>query len=135
MTVDPAVQNRGTGRRLMQDVMDRATERGAPGIRLLQSGYHNRSFSLHAGLGFVFRETVACMQGQAILREMPGHPVRGATDADLRACADLAFSAHAVAETTPDLQALMASVPAFGGPGIVPPSILDLSLLISSHLY
>jgi predicted N-acetyltransferase YhbS len=42
VTIDPAVQNRGVGRRLMRDVMDRATERRVPGIRLLQSGYHTR---------------------------------------------------------------------------------------------
>ncbi|MFK4596365.1 GNAT family N-acetyltransferase [Streptomyces pristinaespiralis] len=166
ITIDPAVQNQGVGRRLMQDVMDRAAERGAPGIRLLQSGYHNRSFSLYASMGFVFRETVACVQGEAILREIPGHPVREATDADLRACnelcrqvhgvdrggevadalkqgtarvveregrvtgyaTDLAFFAHAVAETTPDLQALIASAPAFGGPGILVPASNSLLL-------
>ena len=37
VTVDPAVQNHGVGRVLMQDVMRRAAERGAPGIRLLQA--------------------------------------------------------------------------------------------------
>ncbi|MEU0740860.1 GNAT family N-acetyltransferase [Streptomyces sp. NPDC006134] len=160
ITIDPAVQNRGVGRRLMRDVMDRADERGAPGIRLLQSGYHTRSFSLYASLGFAFRETVACMQGPAILRAISGFPVREATGADLVACnelcrrvhgvdrggevadaleqgtarvveragrltgyaTDLAFFAHAVAETTADLQALIASAPAFGGPGILVPA-------------
>ncbi|MGK5544999.1 GNAT family N-acetyltransferase [Streptomyces sp. URMC 127] len=166
ITIDPAVQNRGVGRRLMRDVMDRAAERGAPGIRLLQSGYHTRSFSLYASLGFAFRETVACMQGPAMSRAVPGHPVREATDADLVACnelcrrvhgadrggevadalkqgtarvveregrvtgyaTDLAFFAHAVAETTPDLQALIASAPAFGGPGILVPASNSLLL-------
>ena len=32
---------------------------------------------------------------------------------------DLAYFAHAVAETTTDLQALIGSAPAFGGPGIL----------------
>jgi GNAT superfamily N-acetyltransferase len=36
ITVDPAIQNRGVGRALIQDVMQRTVERGAPGIRLLQ---------------------------------------------------------------------------------------------------
>ena len=40
VTVDPAVQNHGVGRVLMQDVMRRAADRGAPGIRLLQAAYH-----------------------------------------------------------------------------------------------
>ncbi|KUM80088.1 GNAT family N-acetyltransferase [Streptomyces sp. ISL-22] len=160
ITIDPAVQNRGVGRRLMLDVMNRAAERRVPGIRLLQSGYHNRSFSLYASLGFAFRETVACMQGPAVARVVPGHTVREATDADLRACndlcrrvhgvdrggevvdalkqgtarvvehdgrvtgyaTDLAFFAHAVAETTTDLQALIGSARAFGGPGILVPA-------------
>ncbi|MBT2675248.1 GNAT family N-acetyltransferase [Streptomyces sp. ISL-14] len=160
VTIDPAVQNRGVGRRLMLDVMGRAAERRVPGIRLLQSGYHNRSFSLYASLGFVFRETVACVQGPAFSRAVPGHTVREATDADLGACnelcrqvhgvdrggevvdalkqgtarvvehqgrvtgyaTDLAFFAHAVGETNSDLQALIGSASAFGGPGILVPA-------------
>ncbi|GGY12347.1 GNAT family N-acetyltransferase [Streptomyces djakartensis] len=160
VTVDPTVQNAGVGRRLMLDVMDRAVERGAPGIRLLQTGYHNRSFSLYVSLGFAYRTTMACVQGPPIRRAMPGFAVREATDADLGACndvcrqvhgvdrggevadalkqgtarvveragrvtgyaTDLAFFAHAVGETTPDLQALIAAAPRFGGPGILVPA-------------
>jgi predicted N-acetyltransferase YhbS len=48
ITVDPSVQDRTVGRALMQDVMGRAAEQGVPGIRLLQSAYHNRSLSLYA---------------------------------------------------------------------------------------
>ncbi|MEU3848488.1 GNAT family N-acetyltransferase [Streptomyces sp. NPDC029554] len=166
VTVDPSVQNAGVGRRLMRDVMERAAERGAPGVRLLQSGYHNRSFSLYVSLGFVHRATVACVQGPPIGRALPGYAVREATDADLGACndvcrqvhgvdrggevadaleqgtarvveragrvtgyaTDLAFFAHAVGETTPDLQALIAAAPRFGGPGILVP-VSDAVLL------
>ena len=63
ITIDPAVQNAGTGRRLMQAVLDRAVERGAPGIRLLQSTFHTRSLSLYAKLGFEVRELLCVMQG------------------------------------------------------------------------
>jgi GNAT superfamily N-acetyltransferase len=63
VTVDPAVQNRGVGRVLMQDVTRRAADRGAPGIRLLQAAYHSRSLSLYAKLGFQVRDLLACMQG------------------------------------------------------------------------
>ncbi|MGC5035166.1 GNAT family N-acetyltransferase [Streptomyces sp. DT190] len=166
VTVDPAVQNAGVGRRLMRDVMERAAERGAPGVRLLQSGYHNRSFSLYVSLGFVHRATVACVQGPPIRQALPGYPVREAVDADLGACndlcrqvhgvdrggevadalhqgtarvveragrvtgyaTDLAFFAHAVGETTPDLQALIAAAPRFGGPGVLVP-VSDAVLL------
>lgn len=160
VTVDQGVQNGGVGRRLMLDVMRRAAERQAPGIRLLQSGYHCRSFALYAGLGFEFRETVACLQGPPIGGSVPGYEVRPATDADLAACnevcrkvhgvdrggevadalkagtarvtehdgritgyaTDLSFFAHAVGETSEDIRALIASAPAFGGPGILVPA-------------
>src|SRR4051794_22347266 len=32
ITVDPSIQDRGTGRRLMEHVLDRADERGFPGV-------------------------------------------------------------------------------------------------------
>jgi predicted N-acetyltransferase YhbS len=94
ITVDPATQNGGIGRRLMQDVMQRAAERRVPGIRLLQSGYHSRSFALYAGLGFEFRETVACLQGPPIAATVAGYEVRPATDADLAACNELCRRVH-----------------------------------------
>ena len=52
ISVDPAVQNAGLGRRLMIDVLDRAQARNAVGIRLLQAAYHNRSLCLYSTLGF-----------------------------------------------------------------------------------
>ncbi|WP_188197176.1 GNAT family N-acetyltransferase [Nonomuraea sp. SYSU D8015] len=96
ITVDPAVQNQGIGRTLMQNVMHRAADRQAPGIRLLQSGYHCRSFALYAGLGFEFRETLACLQGTPPHQGIDGHAVRPATDADLPACNDLCRRVHGV---------------------------------------
>ncbi|MEU7281776.1 GNAT family N-acetyltransferase [Streptomyces sp. NPDC045431] len=96
VTVDSEVQNGGVGRRLMRDVMDRATERRAPGIRLLQSGYHSRSFALYAGLGFQFRETVACLQGPPIGGTVPGYLVRPAREEDRPACDDLCRRVHGV---------------------------------------
>ncbi|MBV1854395.1 GNAT family N-acetyltransferase [Catellatospora tritici] len=94
VTVDPDRQNHGTGRLLMEDVMHRAAQRHAPGIRLLQSSYHCRSFALYASLGFEFRETLACLQGPPIGLTIAGHTVRTATDADLAACNDLCRRVH-----------------------------------------
>ncbi len=37
ITVDPAVQDRAIGRRLMQAVMERATARKSPGVRLVST--------------------------------------------------------------------------------------------------
>src|SRR4030095_523211 len=45
ITIDPEVQHRGVGRTLMHAVMDRARERGAAGVRLVQGGFHKRSLS------------------------------------------------------------------------------------------
>jgi len=159
ITVDPAAQNLGIGRMLMNAVMDRAKQQGAAGIRLVQAAFHNRSLSLYAGLGFDIREPLACMQGRTRERSIAGCAVRPAQTGDLEGCnalarqvhgfdrsaelahaiargtarvverggrvtgyaTDLAFFSHATAETNTDLQALIASAEAFGGPGILVP--------------
>ncbi|MDQ4092756.1 MAG: GNAT family N-acetyltransferase [Actinomycetota bacterium] len=86
ITVDPALQDGGVGRALMLDVIRRATERGVPGIRLVQSAYHNRSLSLYAKLGFQVRDLLACMQGTPPKGKISGYETRRARPADLEAC-------------------------------------------------
>jgi GNAT superfamily N-acetyltransferase len=160
ITIDPDVQNSGIGRKLMQAVMDRASARGAAGVRLVQAAFHNRSLSLYTRIGFDVRDPLSCLQGQTLRRSVPGCVVRPAQTTDLDACNALsrrvhgfdrgvdlaqaigqktaavverggriagyatamAFFGHATAETNLDLQALIASVDAFGGPGILVPS-------------
>jgi GNAT superfamily N-acetyltransferase len=160
ITVDPGGQNSGVGRTLMQAVMDRANERGAAGIRLVQAAFHNRSLSLYASLGFDIREPLSCMQGRTTERSVAGCEVRSATPADADACntlsqrvhgfdrgvelaqgieqstaqvverggritgytTHLGFFGHSTAETNVDLQAMIASVESFAGPGILVPS-------------
>jgi GNAT superfamily N-acetyltransferase len=160
ITVDPQIQNRSIGRKLMQAVMDRADERKFPGVRLVQAAFHNRSLSLYAKLGFDVREFLSVMQGPPIDKLPDGYRVRPATLSDLEACdrlckgvhghdrsgelADaikegtatvaerhgriaayssvLGFFGHAVGETNPDLQALIATAPAFLGSGILVPA-------------
>jgi predicted N-acetyltransferase YhbS len=160
ITVDPAAQNLGVGRKLMRAVLDRANGKRAVGVRLVQTAFHNRSLSLYASLGFDIREPLSCMQGRTKQRSVPGCTVRKAENADLESCnalarrmhgfdratelsqaieqgtakvvergqqitgyaADLAFFAHATAESNLDLQALIASAEAFGGPGILVPT-------------
>ncbi|MGJ5818764.1 GNAT family N-acetyltransferase [Paludibaculum fermentans] len=94
VTVDPGVQNLGVGRKLMQDVLDRAAARGAAGVRLVQAAFHNRSFSLYTRLGFDIREPLACMQGSPLERQVPGCEVRPAQPADLDACNGLSKQVH-----------------------------------------
>lgn len=94
ITVDPDQQNRQAGRALMNAVLERAKQQRAPGVRLLQSGYHNRSLSLYAKLGFDVREGFATMQGNPLNLQMPGYVVRAASEADLPACDALCVRVH-----------------------------------------
>lgn len=94
ITIDPKAQNLGIGRRLMQAVMDRANEKGAVGMRLVQAAFHNRSLSLYAGLGFDIREPLACMQGRTVQRSLDGCKVRRAESADLDGCNGLSRRVH-----------------------------------------
>lgn len=160
ITIDPKVQNRGVGRKLMEAVLDRARERSFVGVRLVQAAFHNRSLSLYTTLGFDVREPLSVFQGPAIKKPFDGFSVRAAQLSDLEACnqvalrvhghtrggelADaiqqgtatvverhgritgyasaMAFFGHSVAETNPDLQAIIAAADGFGGPGILVPS-------------
>ena len=94
ITVDPKGQNRGVGGLLMQDVLERAASRQAAGVRLLQSGFHNRSLCLYTKLGFRTREPVSVLQGKPIVQAFPGYTVRAATQADLAACNRLCHQVH-----------------------------------------
>jgi len=94
ITVDPEVQNKSVGRALMLAVMNRAEEKGFPGIRLLQAAFHNRSLSLYAKLGFDAREPVSVMQGPPILKATEGYQVRPAAAKDWDACNRLCKLVH-----------------------------------------
>jgi predicted N-acetyltransferase YhbS len=86
ITVDPAVQNHAIGRRLMDAVHERAAQRNFAGVRLIQAGFHTRSLSLYAKLGYDVREQLACMQGDALGISIEGHVVRPAAEADIHNC-------------------------------------------------
>jgi GNAT superfamily N-acetyltransferase len=105
-SVDPAAQNLGLGRKLMQVVMDRANERHAAGIRLVQAAFHNRSLSLYAGLGFDIREPLSCLQGRPLQRNVPGCMVRSAQSTDLDACNALSRWVHGFDRGTELAQAI-----------------------------
>ncbi|MGB6452167.1 MAG: GNAT family N-acetyltransferase [Steroidobacteraceae bacterium] len=94
ITVDPAGQDEGTGRALMRAVMQRSQERGFPGIRLVQAGYHSRSLALYLKLGFQVREHLSCLQGPAVRGEQSGRSVRPALVSDLEACNRLCARIH-----------------------------------------
>jgi predicted N-acetyltransferase YhbS len=94
ITIDPTVQNRGVGRALMRDCMERAAQRRVAGVRLLQAGYHARSLSLYTKLGFVTREALATMQGSPLGVQISGYTVRKGAEADLQPCNRVCFKVH-----------------------------------------
>ena len=94
ITVDPAVQNRGIGANLMQNVLDRAESQRAAGVRLLQAGFHNRSLCLYSTLGFRTREPVSILQGAPLNKAFPGYDVRPAIPADRDACDRICRAVH-----------------------------------------
>ena len=63
ITVDPAVQSRGVGRRLMQWAIDEAVRRRGPRapVRLFQEAVNTASLSLYARLGFRWRDAAVSM--------------------------------------------------------------------------
>lgn len=92
VTVDPAAQDAGTGRRLMEALLDRAS--AAAGVRLVQTAYHARSLALYAKLGFVVREPLSVLQGAPLQRSIPGLGVRPARADDIPACDALCRRVH-----------------------------------------
>src|SRR5213593_3644004 len=75
ITVDPTVQN-------------------CAGVRLIQAGFHTRSLSLYAKLGYEVREHLACIQGKPLGISIEGHVVRAATKADLEDCNRMCREVH-----------------------------------------
>ena len=94
ITVDPKSQNSTVGRRLMQEVMRRAEERGFASVRLVQAAYHNRSLSLYTKLGFDTREPLSVMNGPALNLQQSSRVVRAANENDREACNALCFRVH-----------------------------------------
>lgn len=94
ITVDRSEQDSGVGRRLMEEALRRVEERGAPGARLIQAGYHNRSLALYTKLGFDVREPLVNLQGPPIRWNAPGASVRPARKSDFESCAKLCSRVH-----------------------------------------
>jgi GNAT superfamily N-acetyltransferase len=94
LTIDPKYQNKGTGRQLMINVLERAKNKNFSAIRLLQASYHNRSLALYASLGFEAREPISTMQGKPIQETIPGRSVRTATESDIESCNAICKAVH-----------------------------------------
>jgi len=94
ITIDPAAQNAGIGRKLMAAVIQRAEARGIPCVRLVQAAYHGRSLSLYTKLGFEAREPLSVLQGPALSFAIEGRHVRPARPEDLTAADALCRRVH-----------------------------------------
>jgi GNAT superfamily N-acetyltransferase len=94
VSVDPAAQDDGVGRALMEALLRRERDRGAVGIRLVQTAYHYRSLALYAKLGFAVREPLSVLQGTPPALSIPGLGVRPAHEQDLASCNELCARVH-----------------------------------------
>ena len=94
VAVDPSVMNVTVGRQLMQAVLDRASQRNFPGVRLVQIAWHYRSLALYSKLGFNVRETLSVMQGPPLDLKIDGCEVRPAREEDVPVCNQLCGRIH-----------------------------------------
>ncbi len=94
VSVDPAAQDAGIGRALMEAALRRERDRNAAGVRLVQTAYHYRSLSLYAKLGFVVREPLSVLQGDPPETKTPGRGVRPAREEDVETCGELCVHVH-----------------------------------------
>lgn len=110
ITIDPEVQARGIGRRLMEAVIERG--RGSAGIRLVQDTFNTASLSLYAGLNFEVKEPLALLEGTVKSEPPTGFEVRPMRDEDLGAIAELCRSVHGF-ERTGELKGLAPALTPF----------------------
>ena len=97
ITVEPTLQARGTGRRLMEAVVERG--RGGAGVRLVQDSFNAASLSLYASLGFEVKEPLALVEGAPKDVVPAGFEVRPMRDEDLGAVAGLGRRVHGFERT------------------------------------
>jgi len=97
VSVDPAIQGQGVGRKLMEAVLEHS--RGSRGIRLVQHTFNTTSMALYASLGFEVKELLLIMHGR-LRSEIPGDvEVRPMLNQDLEACGVLCTKVHGFERT------------------------------------
>jgi GNAT superfamily N-acetyltransferase len=110
IVIDPTVQERGIGRRLMEAALERAC--GSRGVRLLQEAYNVQSLSLYAVLGFEAREHFVVMAGAPTsLPPPPDWQIRPLTEADMQECESLHERVHGYPRTNELRDALATGAP------------------------
>jgi predicted N-acetyltransferase YhbS len=113
ITVDPTVQSRGIGRRLMQWAIDEARRRrgSLPHVRLFQEAVNTASLSLYASLGFRWRDAAALMQPKPA--EADDLSIRPMTADDLPHVERLSARHYGYSRSNDAAQLLKMSLPAF----------------------
>ena len=106
ISIDPNLQNSGTGRQLMQNVIDRAVSQNRLGIRLHTAAHHGRSISLYTKVGFQIQSPVLLLQGNAIKVSFPNTVIRTATLTDLEAMTELCKKVHGYNRRTEVIEAI-----------------------------
>ena len=109
ITVDPHGQNAGVGRALMDAVIERGAD--APGIRLLQDGFHMRSLSLYTKLGFDVKAPAIVMKGMPRSAPDAAVEVRPLEERDLDECEALCVRVHGFPRTNALRDAMLAFAP------------------------
>lgn len=94
ISIDPNLQGRGLGRRLMQAVVDHAAQRGVQRVRLLQDSFNTASFSLYASLDFDVREPIGVLRAPPAAEADP--TVRAAVAADFPKLSELSEQLYKV---------------------------------------
>lgn len=69
--VDCAVQAKGVGKQLMQNVIDHALKNHGPQVRLVQEAFNMRSLSLYAALGFTVRQPLTLVTFESAKQDDP----------------------------------------------------------------
>ncbi len=92
VSVDPAAQDRGAGRRMMEAMLARRT--GTDPVRLVQDAFNTASMSLYTSVGFDVKEPLVLVEGAAAGAAPTGIEVRPMRTADLPACHDLCARVH-----------------------------------------
>lgn len=92
VSVDPAIQGQGVGRKLMEAVLEHS--HGSRGIRLVQHTFNIASMALYASLGFEVKEPLLIMHGRLRSDTTGDIEVRPMCDQDLEACGALFEKIH-----------------------------------------
>jgi hypothetical protein len=109
ITIAPDAQDAGVGRKLMDAVLQRGAD--APGIRLVQDGFHMRSLSLYSSLGFDVIASCVVMNGKPRGEPVEGVDVRPVTEEDVEDCEALCKQVHGFERTGALRDSIQASAP------------------------